>query len=388
MKRSAKKFVLTLARRLFIGLVVLASVLTLFFAIAPQGRAALQTGFFVLQVLDIPVKPQPWLTGDPVREEVFYPRPGSTGVADVYRVMDGEPRAAVLLFLGANAAGRDDKDVVKLGDALARAGFVAMFHWSPTMALQHNIDPAERENLVWAFQYLAAQDFVDPERVGLGGFCVGASFSLVAAADPRIRDEVKFVNAFGPYFDAEELLLQIASRSKIENGQRVPWDPDPLTLEVFANELIDTLVDKNDIALLTRLHLNGGRSAPGELEQLSPEGQAVNRLLQGTTWEEAELLYDRLPAAFRRDMRTISPNNYVDDISARLMILHDRDDRLVPAAESRRLAVAFEDRGDIRYTEVLEFDHVRPDSGGGVWQFIKEGAKLYRHMYSIMRTAS
>ena len=50
--------------------------------------------------------------------------------------------------------------------------------------------------------------------------------------------------------------------------------------------------------------------------------------------------------------------------------------------------MAFEDRGDIRYTEVLEFDHVRPDSGGGVWQFIKDGTKLYRNMYRIMRTPS
>jgi dienelactone hydrolase len=278
--------------------------------------------------------------------------------------------------------------VVNLGNALARAGFVAMFHWSPTMTLQHNIDLAEQENLVWAFQFLASQEFVDPERVGLGGFCVGASFSLVAAADPRIRDEVKFVNAFGPYFDAEELLLQIASRSKLENGQRVRWDPDQLTLKVFANELIETLVDNYDIELLTRLHLKGGQPAPGEVEQLSPHGQVVNRLLQGTTLEEAGLLYNRLPAEFRRDMRTISPKNYVDDISARLLILHDRDDRLVPAAESRRLAVAFKDRSDVRYTEVLDFDHVRPNSGGGVWQFIREGAKLYRHMYSIMRTAS
>jgi fermentation-respiration switch protein FrsA (DUF1100 family) len=210
----------------------------------------------------------------------------------------------------------------------------------------------------------------------------------VAAADPRIRDQVKFVNAFGPYFDAEELLLQVASRSKLEKGQRVPWDPDHLTLKVIANELIETLTENNDIELLTRLHLNGGQPAPGEIQQLTPEAQVVNRLLQGTTVEGAKALYDSLPVEFRRDMRTISPSNYVDVISARLLILHDRDDRLVPAAESRRLAAAFEDRGDIRYTEVLDFDHVRPASGGGVWQFIKEGAKLYRHMYSVMRTAS
>ena len=70
------------------------------------------------------------------------------------------------------------------------------------------------------------------------------------------------------------------------------------------------------------------------------------------------------------------------------MILHDRDDRLVPAAESRRLAGALEKRGDFRYTEVLAFEHVTPTSGGGLWQLAKEGFKLSRHMYGIIREAS
>ena len=98
---------------------------------------------------------------------------------------------------GANAAGRDDADVVNLGNALSRAGFVVMIHWSPTMGLQANVDPEEVENLVWAFKYLREQDYVDPERVGMGGVSVGGSFVMVAASDHRINDEVLFINPFG-----------------------------------------------------------------------------------------------------------------------------------------------------------------------------------------------
>ena len=221
---------------LFQALVLLGALLTLFIALTPQGRAGFHTGLFVLQVLDLPVKPQGWFTAEPLRHEAHYPSSDGTAVADVYRPPDGQTRAAVVLFLGANAAGRDDPDVINLGHALARAGYVAMFHWSPTMALQANIEPAETGNLVWAFQYLAEREYVDPQRAGLGGFCVGASFALVAAADPRIRDSVYFVNAFGPYFDAESLLLQAASRSVVYDGQRTPWEPDRLTLRVLANE--------------------------------------------------------------------------------------------------------------------------------------------------------
>ena len=382
-----RRFLGRWARRLFVAVVVVASLLTLFFAVTPQGRTAFHTALFVLQVLDLPYKPQAQFTGQPIREEVRFSQAAGEGVADVYRIPDGKSRAAVLLSLGANAAGRDDEDVINLGNALARAGFVTMFHRSPTMTLRHNIDAREQENLVWGFEYLAGRDYVDPERVGMGGFCVGASFALVAAADPRINERVRFVNAFGPYFDAEQLMLQVASRSSVYQGQRTSWEPDQLTMRVFANELIETLEDDAEAALLTRAYVNNQPLSPAETAGLSANGMVVRALLEGTTPEEAESLFDSLPTAFRSDLAAISPANHVEGLQARLLLLHDRNDRLVPSTESRRLSDAFEERGDIRYTEVLAFEHVRPDSGAGVWRLLKEAAKLYRHMYGIIRIA-
>ena len=380
-----RRFVIVAVRRAFLALVVIGSLLTIFIAATPQGKAGFRAALFVPQVLEVPFKPQPWFASDPVRHEVTYPQEIGTGVADVYRIPDGEPRAAVLLFLGANAAGRDDEDVVNLGNALARGGFAVMFHWSPTMALQHNIDSVEIDNLVRAFQFLEQQDWVDSKRVGIGGFCVGASFSLVAAADPRISDRVRFVNAFGPYFDAEDLLLQVVTRSRLYQGVRTPWQPDSLTLEVFANELIETVDDMADIDLLTKKYLTG------ELRDGQPAtsaGQTVDRLLEGVSLGEAAGLYATLPEEFREAMDQISPSRYVDDIKAELLVLHARDDELVPSAESRRLSEAMADRGDVRYTELLSFDHVRPAGGTGTWRLFKEGFELYRHMYGVMRAGT
>ena len=372
---------------LFQFLVVVGALLTLFIAVTPQGKAGFHTVMFVSQVLDLPVKPQTWFSKETIRHEVHYQSSDGTTVADVYRPDDDRQHAAVVLFLGANAAGRDDEDVVNLGQALAGAGYAVMFHWSPTMALKANIEPAETGNLVWAFQYLAEREYVDPERVGLGGFCVGASFALVAAADPRIQDHVYFVNAFGPYYDAETLLLQAASRSVEYDGERTPWDVDRLTMRVLANELIETLEDPDDIDALTRRYMNNQALTREEVAALSPAATNVARLLDGTTPGEAQALYTALPEQFRSDLRGISPSAYVDDIRARLLILHDRNDRLVPAAESRRLLDATEDRGDVRYTEVLAFEHVRP-SGGGIGDLLAEAWRLFRHMYSIIRIAA
>ncbi len=371
----------------FQALVVLVSLFVLFIALTPQGRAGFHTVLFVSQVLDLPIKPQAWFTDEPLHHEVHYPSSDGSTVADVYRPDDGRRHAAVVLFLGANAAGRDDPDVVNLGNALARAGYVVMFHWSSAMALRANIEPAETGNLVWAFQYLAEREYVDLDRVGLGGFCVGASFALVAAADPRIRDHVHFVNAFGPYYDARALLLQATSRSVVYDGERTPWEPDSLTIRVLANELIETLEDSADVDLLTRRYMRGENLSPEELDTLSPPARTVARMLDGTTPEDAEALYETLPEGFHADLESVSPSAHVEEIRARLLIMHDRNDRLVPAAESRRLLAATEERGNVHYTEVLAFEHVRP-SGGGVGALLGEAARLYRHMYNIIRIAT
>ena len=70
------------------------------------------------------------------------------------------------------------------------------------------------------------------------------------------------------------------------------------------------------------------------------------------------------------------------------MVMHDRGDRLIPVAESRRLAQALAGREDFRYTETEVFEHVRPGSDSGIWALIPEAFKLYRHMYGIVRVAA
>ena len=180
-------------KRLFIGgaswlfqlLVVSGALLALFVALTPQGRASFHAVLFVSQVLELPVRPQAWFTDEPFRHEAHYPSSRGASAAHVYRLPDGEPRAAVVLSLGVTAEGLEDPLVVNLGNALARAGIVVMFDWSPDMGQGYQLDPNEPDNLVSAFLYLEGQEYVDRERVALGGFCVGASVALVAAPTPE-----------------------------------------------------------------------------------------------------------------------------------------------------------------------------------------------------------
>lgn len=381
------------AYRLYLAAGVLLVALIVMFALFPQLITAWHTALFVSQVLPSPVKPQAWFTSTPAREQISYDRPDGLGAADIYYIPDGKRRAGLLVFLGANAAGREDPDVVNFGNALSRAGLVTMLSWSPTMGERNNVDPTEIDNLAWAFQHLQSRDYVDPERVGMAGFSVGGSFVMVAAANPHIREEVAFVNSFGGYYDAPDFFRQIASSSQFNAaGQAEPWAVDPLTRRVFVNELIEVVPDPAERELLNR-RFGNGESGDGDAaawDALSEQGQLSRRILEGTTPEQAAELFAQMPAPFRQGLEDISPSVHLPQVKARLLIMHDVGDRLIPVGESRRLAAAMAAQGreGLRYTETAIFDHVRPGSSGSLWELAKGAGQLYRHLYGIMRLAA
>jgi hypothetical protein len=377
-KRIAK-----IAAKSFLVLLILAIILIV---ATPQGRTGSRAAMFVMQVIPaIPVKPLTWFTGDPERRPIQFDGAVGQLEADLY-IPDGEgPFDAVLLFLGVNPAGRDDSRVVNLADGLARTGRVVMIPWSDDMAAKR-IVPGEIDNLVLAFEHLAGLDFVDPDRVGMAGFCVGASLAAVAAADPRISDRVRYVNFFGGYFDAADLVKSVVTRSRSYDGVVEAWDPDALAVEVVRLHLIEGLSDPAERELLETTFLRGDSVTRSEVDSLSVEGTAVFDLLLGPEPDEVDEIFERLPSAVHESLRRISPSTGIDRLNARLLIMHDREDNLVPSYESRRLFDVVDDRGNTYYTEFSFFSHVDPTEQVGFTGYITEGFKLFLHLYNMFRT--
>ena len=369
------------------GLTVLLALiaLTIFLGASHEGRAAVKTTLFIPHVFNAGVKPLNWFTPDPVVERVAFPIPGGAGAGDIYRPPGDGPYAAVLLFLGVAPAGSDDPRVVRLGDALARSNMVTLFYWSPIMA-DGRMEPEDVDNLVAAFQYLSAQDYVDDTRVGMGGFCVGASFSIMAASEEPIRDHVTFVNAFGPYFDMRDLIGAISSGTKSYGNETLSWEPDKLSRKVFITHLTQDLPE-TESRLLQNAFLDNA-SPEIAIQDLSPQGKAVYSLLKGVPPEEVKTHLAQIPQRTQERAALISPNQRLDGLRAPLLIMHDREDDLVPAFESRRLRDALEPRGNARYTEFGLFDHVTPDIRLGLWDTSKELVKLFRHLHSILMQAT
>ena len=376
-------------KRLALGLITVVALVLLLAAVTPQGRTAVRTALFLPQILPgFPIKPQEWFGDDPSRREVTFPLASGEGVADLYTPAAEGKHSAVLLFLGVNPAGRNDSRVVNLAEGLARAGSVVMIPWSDTMT-QKRISTQEIDNLVWAFQYMVALEAVDADRAGMEGFCVGASLSTVAAQDPRIRDQVRFVNFFGGYYDARDLVLSVVSATRFSDGTQEPWTPDRLPVEVVQTHLIEGILDDLERTLLHRVFvLRDAVLAPEAADALSPEASAVFEMLSGTSLTRATELMEMLPVATLASLEAVSPSTRIGDLRARILIMHDREDDLVPSEESRRLAAALTDGQRVYHTEFSLFQHVDPTRSVSPPVYAKELFKLFLHMYNVLRELS
>lgn len=375
--------------RFLISVASLSIVVIVLITVTSQGRAVVRTALFIPQVLpDFPIKPQEWITSNPLHQEVYYPIADGQGVADLYLPAGDGNHSAVLFFQGVVPGGRYDPRIVNLANGLARSGMIVMIPWSDTQT-ENRIITSDIDNLVYGFQFLRQHESTNPEKVGMGGICVGASLSVVAAQDKRIRDHVRFVNFFAGYYDATDFVRAIGSKSRYYNNYVVPWDTDKLTYQIFRNHLIDGLTNEADKKLLNRIFKDYEQVSESEMGSLTIEGTAVYGLLTGVPFDEVDVLIDQLSPKTKAFLHTISPSTNIDQLKARILIMHDSADRLVPSEESRRLVDGLGKDSDTYYTEFSSFQkqiqvHMAESESVSPVDYAREVLKLFMHMYNIM----
>ena len=378
-----------MGQRLSLWLLIAIVLAAAWAGVTGPGRAVVKALLFIPEIVPgVPVRPQQWLVGEPTYQPVRFPAGDTEGGGDLYIPAGGGKHPAVVLFFGvipAGPAGPDDPRIVNLAQGLARSNMVVLIPWSDVMTASYRLDPGAVDLLVGAFRYLEEHPAVNATRIGLGGFCVGASFAALAAQDERIRDSVAYVNFFGGYYDARDLLVAIASHTRSYGGVSEPWEPRDDTRKVFTVHLIEGLPDAKEREALARVFLDDGPNIEVDTASLSEQGRVVHRLLYGVTREQAEALLNSLPPGFLEDLERISPSTLISTLETPVLVMHDREDTAVPAAESRRMAEALEGRGQVYYTEFSLFQHMDPTRPVAPPTMAQELWKLLLHMYNVMR---
>jgi acetyl esterase/lipase len=329
-----------------------------------------------------PLRPLTWVTPAPRVEEYGYDFPGGRVDSDIYLPAGSGRHGALILLLGAVGYPRRDPTLVRFADGLARAGTVVMVPESSNLQ-NGDLLPEEVEGLLRAVDHLRERPEVDAERVGFLGFSVGGSMALLAAQQGRGVETVAFVNAFGAYYDARDLLQAVATEQILVDGTAQPWQPAELTRWVFTRQLILPLPDEQDREILSRAFLDQQPEEPEGFGPLSAAGRTVAHLLRHPAPDQASALIEALPPEIQLRLDGISPSRGLQRTRARIYLMHDRSDSYIPFVESRKIA-AQAPAGAVRaHTEFDLFAHVMPDRPLPGPHFAVEVFKLYRHAWQF-----
>lgn len=348
-----------------------AALLALLIAQLPPVRTVLITAALVPEMLDIGVAPLSAVTSAPSRITTTYGSPGDR--MDVYipaGAKAGSRLPGVVLALGVHPAPIDDPRIVKLATAMARAGVVVGVPDS-TALRELRVTPDEPPHLADAVLTLAGLPEVDPSRVGLAGFSAGASIALDAAADPRLDGHLAFVSSFGGYADAERLLVDVASRTTLnDDGSVAPWQPDPfirhdvleLAIQALPEDGQRDLLRTSLAAAVENEDAQVARSLAGT-EQFSGDAQHVFDLFTARDRPTAQAAVDALSADLRTQLAGISPTTYASRVDVPVYLLHGVTDTAIPFAHAALLRDAL-GLNVQRLTQFGRFGHAQPGSNG------------------------
>src|SRR2546421_11054699 len=218
--------------------VVLCGLLVLFLL-----RRGILVIFLGLKVIGYPAALDAW-TGAVSHQTVSY-----SGIpVDVY----GNPASdsAMLIVHGVNPTGKNSLDLVRISEALAQTGYAVYVPDFAEMKKVH-LRPEEAINIKTVFQSIGRE-------AGIACFSYGCGPALVAAADPDIRDRVRFAVAFGGYFDIREALEHLITG---------PESPITYLKWVYLAANSDLIPDENDQRRLRMF----AEARGGSTENLSPD---------------------------------------------------------------------------------------------------------------------
>src|SRR5918992_1888023 len=201
-------------RRIGLVLLIVAVVLVAW----EPSRVAMQTAVLLPNLLDAGPKPLNLFSEAPQRSALPYRAAEAGAEPDLAELWlpswasAERPAGAMLLVFGVNNLGRNHPAIERVADGLARSGVAVLVPDSRTL-LAGRLEVGEIDGVVRAFQLLVARPEVDRTRIGIVGFSVGGSLALLAAGDPRIAEQVGWVNAFGAYADASTYLAAASAHA-------------------------------------------------------------------------------------------------------------------------------------------------------------------------------
>jgi alpha-beta hydrolase superfamily lysophospholipase len=294
-------------------------------------------------------------TAAPLRQSIAYTVDGRERRGDLYLPAklpaklpvnpSANIRAAIVAVPGAVPLGKDDPRLAAFATTLARAGFAVL---APDLAgfRELSVRPADTREIADAFSYLARRTDLAPEgRAGLFAFSYAVGPAVLATLEPDIRDRVRFVVGLGGYHDLPRAMRFFTTGWFEHDGQWQRMTPDDTGKMVLLYASLPYLQNDRDRVIFDRMVAERMTDSTADLSplaaDLSRDAQAVHALAANTDPARFTELLAQLPAAMRADMERLNLARHdLKPLQARLILVHGRNDNLIPWPETPALAAA------------------------------------------------
>jgi hypothetical protein len=323
-----------------------ASIICLLLLVALSGCASREA---VLVLQDIGAGSEPSRlkasTAEPSRTSVAYTVDGRAGSGDLYLPGDGMPQAGIVLVPGSVPEGKDHERLVAFAKTFARARFAVL---TPELSGYRDLKmhPAHVRELADALRYLASrEDLAHGGRVGFGAFSYAVGPAVLAALEDDINARVRFILGVGGYHDLRVAIRFFTTGYFEEDGAPRRLEPSEYGKLVLARSLADHLREPMDRALIAAMVDAKLADPTADLARLSErlglEGASVYRLLTNTDPHATPALLQALPDGARATIGALTlAGKDLGRLEARLILVHGRNDPLIPFTETLALAHA------------------------------------------------
>lgn len=338
-------------RRLLIGLVVLGVALPVSLAL----RRYVHGFTLVVRAADLhgAIRRLADVDSIAIREEVVIANIAGRSIRLRAYTPLSAPRQTVLLVSGLHPAGIDEPRLIGVARRLAEADVAVVTPDIPELS-RFEITAVVTDRIEEAAVWLATASGLAPSgRIGLMGISFSGGLAIVAAGRPPLRTRLLYVFSFGGHDDLRRVLEYFCTGFEADASTRPSPVPHDYGVAVVLLNVADRLVPVDQVDLLqnaVRRFLWASYLDRADKRTADREFSALRDLARSLPEPSATLLKDvndRNVAALGKrlqpfiglyvDQSALSPSrSTVPHIP--VFLLHGRDDNVIPAAESRRLA--------------------------------------------------
>jgi pimeloyl-ACP methyl ester carboxylesterase len=304
---------------------------------------------------------------------------------DLYGAPDAA-RAALLLVPGAAEAGKDDPRLVTFARALAAADFLVLVPDLPgPKALQ--VSSEDIVEIADAAVYLAGLPH-GRGPLGLAAISYGVGPAVLAALDdPRLNQglagRVAFILAIGGYDDLTAVITFFTT-GYWRAAPDQPWrlgKPNAYGKWVFVLANAARLDDGNDRARLAAIARRKLADLDADIRPLEaalgPEGRAVMALLDNRDPTRVPALIASLPPRITAEIVALDlAGKDLTPLHAEVLLIHGRDDAIVPYSESVTLARALGPRAHLYLLDSLAHASMTPARARDAWLLWQAALRL------------